>query len=486
MSNAIYNNLLKSMGLEHLPTAKDVELTGSDPHVNSVFRIGECASAALGVQAALVAEIWRQRSGQRQRILLEAAAGALATYSVNYQSQHGYAIPQPEPSYPLVQFYPTKDGRWFFLHGAFPLLRNGLLDLLGCSMETASITNAVAGWNAIELEEAIATRGLCGGVARSREEWLTHPQGAAIAGTPLVEIIRIGDAPPEPFQPALRPLSGIKALDLTHVIAGPTCGKTLAEQGATVMHITSPTLPGLPPFDYDTGHGKLSALLTLTNAADKATLQGLCRKADVFAESYRPGSLAGLGFSPEAVAELRPGIVYLSVNCYGWAGPWQYRPGWEQLAQVVTGMTEAQGTPDFPATQPTYPNDYSTGFLAAAGVLTALLRRAEEGGSWMVRVSLCRTSMWIQDQGKVDAGKLPPPPIPPAYLARYMQAHDSALGPLSYLGPVLHYDKTPSFWSRETIPLGASLPVWPETEPEAVETRSGHAPKHPAEACQLA
>ncbi len=481
MSQSIYRDLLARLGLEHLPTADDVELSGSDPYVDSVFRIGECASAALGVQAALVAEIWRQRTGQRQRIQLEAAAAALATFSVNYQSQHGYAIPQPEPSYPLVQFYPTRDGRWFFLHGAYPLLRDGLLDLLGCSMETASIANAVAGWNAFELEEAIAAKGLCGAVARSREEWLTHPQGKAVAATPLVEIIRIGDAPPEPFNPAPRPLSGLKVLDLTHVIAGPTCGKSLAEQGATVMRVTTPTRPRLPPFDYDTGHGKLSALLTLTNAADKATLQSLCRGADVFAESYRPGGLAKLGFSPEAVAELRPGIVYLSVNCYGWAGPWQYRPGWEQLAQVATGMTFAQGTPDCPASQPTYPNDYSTGFLAAAGVLTALLRRAQEGGSWMVRVSLCRTAMWIQDQGKVDSTKLPPPPVSPAYIARYMQAHDSALGPLAYLGPVLHYDKTPSFWARETVPLGASLPVWPETEPTPVSTRTGRVPVHPRE-----
>lgn len=479
MSQSIYRNLLTSLGLQDLPTANDVELSGSDPYVDSVFRIGECASAALGVQAALVAEIWRQRTGQRQSIQLETAAAALATFSVNYQSQHGYAIPQPEPSYPLVQFYPTRDGRQFFLHGAYPLLRNGLLDLLGCSMETPSIANAVAQWNAFELEDAIAAKGLCGAVARSHEEWLNHPQGKAVAATPLVEIIRIGDAPPQPFTPAPRPLSGLKVLDLTHVIAGPTCGKTLAEQGATVIHITTPVRPSLPPFDYDTAHGKLSSLLTLTNAADKATLQGLCRNADVFAESYRPGGLAKLGFSPEAVAELRPGIIYLSVNCYGWAGPWQYRPGWEQLAQVATGMTFAQGTPDNPATQPTYPNDYSTGFLAAAGVLTALIRRAREGGSWMVRVSLCRTSMWIQDQGKVDSSKLPPPPIPAPYLARYMQAHDSALGPLAYLGPVLQYDKTPSFWARQTVPLGADLPAWPKADHPPVTTRPGHPPRYP-------
>lgn len=462
--NQIYQSLLSQLGIGW-PTTADVTLSGVDPVINSVFRIGECTAAVLAAQAAGVAEIWRRRSGQRQQVSINALAGALAAYSVGYQSQHGFAIPQPEPSYPLVALYPARDSRWIMLHGAFPLLRNGLQNLLGCTMNPTDIANKVATWDAFALEQAIADQGLCGAVARSYPEWLATEQGRAIAATPIIEIVKIADSAPEPFAPALpgdRPLSGTKVLDLTHVIAGPTIGKTLAEQGAEIMRITSPTQPALPPFDVDTGHGKLEALLTLTDADDAATLQGLIGQSDVFVESYRPGAMTKLGFSPESAARLRPGLIYVSVNCYGWAGPWQYRPGWEQLAQVATGMTVAQGTADNPQLQSVYPNDYVTGFLGALGTLMALLRRADEGGSYHVRVALCRTAMWMQDQGQVDRSQLPPPAISPAEIAPYLLTRDNpAFGPLTFLGPALNYTATPSAWDRPTMPLGANLPLWP-------------------------
>jgi len=459
----IYQSLLSQLNITW-PTTADVALSGSDPVVNSVFRIGECTAAVLGAQAAGISEVWRRRTGERQSVSTDATAGGLAAYSVGYLSQHGFPIPQPEPSYPLVQLYPARD-RWVMVHGAFPLLRNGLQNLLDCTMNPTDIANKIATWNAFDLEQAIADQGLCGAAVRTYEEWLASEQGTAIAATPLIEIIKIGESDPEPFTPAQdgdRPLSGLKILDLTHVIAGPTLGKTLAEQGAEVMHITSPTQPALPPFDVDTGHGKLEALLTLTNAPDAARLRSLIGESDVFVESYRPGALAKLGFSPENVAAIRPGSIYVSVNCYGWDGPWQYRPGWEQLAQVVTGMTVSQGTFDNPQLQPVYPNDYVTGFLGALGTLMALIRRADEGGSYLVRVALCRTAMWMREQGLVDKSQLPPPAIDPSVLNSYLMTKDNpAFGPLTYLGPVLKYEKTPSFWDRPTMPLGADMSRWP-------------------------
>lgn len=457
--SSIYHSLTRSLDL-HWPTIEDVVVSGTDPWVDSVFRVGECAAAALGAQAAAVAEIWRRRSGLRQGVRIDALAGAMSTFSVGYQSQHGYEIPQNEPSYPLVGLYPTRDNRWFFPHGAFPKLRNGLLDLLNCTMDPASIAAAIKGWDAQALEDAVAARGLCGAMVRSYDEWLAHPQGQSLAAAPLVEITRIGESAPEPFGPAPHPLAGIRALDLTHVIAGPTCGKTLAEQGATVMHVTFPGHPGLPPFDVDTTHGKLAALCDLSRPEDATRMRGLIRKADVFAESYRPDAIAKLGFGAKEVAALRPGIIYLSLDCYGWDGPWAGRPGWEQLAQVATGMCVAQGSAAQPALQPTYPNDYVTGFLAALGILTALLRRADEGGSYHVRVSLCRTAMWMQQQGTVPH-QVPPPVIPPESVASYRMTAPSPFGRLSYLGPVLDYERTPSRWERMTEPLGASPAEWP-------------------------
>jgi crotonobetainyl-CoA:carnitine CoA-transferase CaiB-like acyl-CoA transferase len=487
--NSIYQSLLSHLNI-NWPTTADVALSGSDPVVDSVFRIGECAAAVLGAQGAGVAEIWRRRTGRRQQISIDALAGALASFSVGYQSQHGYAIPQPEPSYPLVELYPVRNGRWFMLHGAYPLLRNGLLDLLGCTMNPSDIASKAAAWDAFALEEAVAAKGLCGAAVRSREEWLDTEQGRAVAATPLIEIIKIGESKPEPFAPAKegdRPLTGIKVLDLTHVIAGPTLGKSLAEQGAEIMHITDPTQPSLLPFVVDTGHGKLQALLTLTEDADAATLRELIAQSDIFVESYRPGAISKLGFSPEAVAEMRPGSIYVSVNCYGWAGPWLHRPGWEQLAQVVTGMTVAQGTPDQPLLQPVYPNDYVAGFLGALGALMALLRREKEGGSYHVRISLCRTAMWIQSQGQISKSQLPPPVIPHAEVHEYLCTQaNPAYGPLTFLGPVLRYSETPARWERPSLPLGAHLPVWPSravsTGERLQHTQSRHripAHRHP-------
>ncbi|MGH7153993.1 MAG: CoA transferase, partial [Acetobacteraceae bacterium] len=329
-----------------------------------------------------------------------------------------------------------------------------------------------------DLEDQIAARKLCGVVVRSEREWRAHPQGVAIASRPSIEITRIGDAPPKPLPPGDRPLSGVRVLDMTHVIAGPTCGKSLAEQGATVLHVYCPSRPQLPPFDLDTGHGKLSAFLDikgveigLTEAdltrirdRDRERLRRLLSAADVFSQSYRPGSLAAKGFSAEDVATLRPGIIVVSFNCYGWGGdsesPWEARPGFEQLAQCATGMAMRQGTPDRPMLCPGFfPNDYISGFLAATGVLAALIRRAEEGGSWHVRVSLCRTAMLLLEQGMVDTGAVNP--LPAGFLESYMRECDSATGRLRFLGPVLQFSETPSGWDLPPAPLGAHPPEWP-------------------------
>ncbi len=114
-----------------------------------------------------------------------------------------------------------------------------------------------------------------------------------------------------------------------------------------------------------------------------------------FTQGYRGGSLERRGFGPDALAELRPGIVVVTINCYGDAGPWRTRPGWEQMAQTVSGMAVGQGEPDHPELVPAAACDYTTGYLAALGTLAALSRRAEAGGSYHVRVSLCQTATWF-------------------------------------------------------------------------------------------
>src|SRR4029453_1425417 len=216
----------------------------------------------------------------------------------------------------IMGVYPSRDGRWSYLHCNFPNHRAAALKVLGVTEDRDAVARAVAKWDAVDLEEAIIAAKGAGGMARTNEEWAKHPQATAIAALPLLEIIRIGDSAPEPLPASKRPLSGIRVLDLTRVLAGPTCARTLAEHGADVMKITAAHLPNLGYQEWDTGHGKLSTQLDLRQPKDLESLRGLVREADVFSQGYRPGTLANRGFSPEALAQLRPGIVVVSLSAF--------------------------------------------------------------------------------------------------------------------------------------------------------------------------
>ena len=242
---------------------------------------------------------------------------------------------------------------------------------------------------------------------RSFEEWDRHPQGIAVGALPVFSIERIGEAPPQPLPQAARPLGGVRVLDLTRIIAGPVCGRTLAAHGADVLLVTAPHLPAIEPLVIDTGRGKLSCQIDLRDAAGQATLHALARDADVFVQGYRPGALPSLGFGPEQMARLRPGIVYVSLSAYGHVGPWAGRRGFDSLVQTATGFNvaeaQAAGT-DRPKPLPAQALDHAAGYLMAFGAITALARRCTEGGSWHVRVSLAQVGNWLRRLGRIEQG----------------------------------------------------------------------------------
>jgi len=241
------------------------------------------------------------------------------------------------------------------------------------------------------------------------------------------------------------------------MLAGPACGRALAEHGADVLAITGRDLPNPLPFVIDTGHGKRTAFLDLDAADDVERLRALARQADVFVQGYRTGAMARRGFAPEDLAELRPGIVYVSINCYGHDGPFVDRPGWEQLAQSVTGIAAEQGTEDRPQLLPAAACDYTTGYLAALGTIAAIARRATEGGSWHVRASLARTAMWFDDLGpRCDATRA----SGLGGITEAMLERETGYGLVKHLGPVATLSKTPARWDLPTAPLGSHEPVW--------------------------
>jgi crotonobetainyl-CoA:carnitine CoA-transferase CaiB-like acyl-CoA transferase len=447
--------------------AADVTFTGGvDPVLPTPFRIGAAGAASLAACGLAAAELWQLRTGRRQQVGVDLRQATAALRSGHYLQLAGTDISSARN--PIMGFYPTRDGRWSYLHCNFPNHRAAALAVLGVAEDREAAAGAVATWNATDLEEAIIAAKGAGGMARTQAEWATHPQGVAVAALPLMEIIRIGDAAPEPLPAGDRPLAGIRALDLTRVLAGPTCGRTLAEHGADVLKITSAHLPSLGYQELDIGHGKLSAYLDLRAQGDLDVLRGLVREADIFSQGYRPGSLASRGLSPEELAAIRPGLVYVSLCAFGHVGPWASRRGFDTVVQTVSGMTlrQAECVPGKSAGPQFYPVsaiDYCTGYLMAFGAMVALARRAREGGSWLVRISLAQVGKWIVDLGEVPPAELEgiPAEFTAGELERWSTVSETPSGRLRHLGPAVQLSETPPYWARPAVPLGYHRPVWP-------------------------
>jgi crotonobetainyl-CoA:carnitine CoA-transferase CaiB-like acyl-CoA transferase len=446
--------------------AGEVTITGSDPVYPTVFRVGDTAAAVIASIGVVVNDLWESKTGRRQKIAVDTrhAAATMRTADFTY-------FRKPDGSYepaaldPVMQRmrkrtqpWPTKDGRWFLPHLNLPQLSARVLGVLKCEDSPEGVRDGVAKWNADDLEDAIAQAHACGGKVRTYDEWLAHPQGQYLAGRPLIEIDKIADSAPEPMPPGERPLTKIRALDMTRILAGPVAARTLAEHGAEVLMVTAKHLPQTPEHVRDTSHGKRSCFLDLANPDESAKLKDLVRGADVFSQGYRPGVLAARGFGPEDLARIRPGIVALTISCYGSGGPYADRAGWEQVAQAVTGIAHANG--ETPTLIHAAACDWITGYLGAYGVLLALKRRAAEGGSYHVRVSLCQSGMFIQRQGQGVLDKSLSGLARPEAEALQIAA-DTSYGPMRFLRPVVQMSETPARWARVTPKFGADEPRWP-------------------------
>ena len=442
----------------------DIQLDGQAPGCRPA--VGEAAATAVAATAAAAGALWRLRGGERQRIDVAARHAGASLRSFMLLQLDGISPGgAPSDNTPLAEFYETRDGRQFFIHGVLPHLAAGTLDVLGLAEASYDgIMRAVRGWHALDLEDALAEARMCGAFARTPAEWDAHAQGRAIAPGGAVEIVRIGDAPPEPLPDADRPLGGVRVLDLTRILAGPSCGRTLAEHGAEVLLVSAEKLASVLSFVLDTGHGKRSAFLDLDDGAQRAHLTQLVAGCDVFSQGYRSGSLARRGLSPEELAAIRPGIVTVSVNCYGHAGPWVERPGWDQLGAAVTGLTTLQGGDGPPRLLPAAACDYVTGTLGALGAMAALHRRATEGGSWHVRISLAQTGVWLRNFAPLREPDVTPDFTAPA---AYMTRTQTPLGELVHLKPVARMSATPPLWAQPPVPLGAHPPQWPASAAHA-------------------
>lgn len=452
--------LMRHCGLR-TPAGTRVECDGPAPGCRPA--VGEAAAVALAAVGSAAALLWELSSGASQSVQVSTRQAAASLRSYTLQTLDGVSPGgAPSDATPLAHFYRTRNDRMFFIHGVLPHLAQGTLRVLGVAQAGyEAIAQAVSTWNADALEDALAAAGMCGGYARTTAEWDAHPQQQATVAAGPVEIVRIGDAPPRSLPKGPRPLSAVRVLDLTRILAGPTCGRTLAEHGAEVLLVSAPKLPSVKAFVLDTGHGKRSTCLDLDLPGDVAALQALVAEADVFSQSFRTGRLARRGLAPTELARLRPGIVCVSINCYGHEGPWVERPGWDQLASAVTGLCVIQGGPDSPPQlMNCAPCDYVTGYLAALGVLAALQRRAREGGSWEVRVSLAQTGRWMRDFSAPHDVSLP---VDLSVPADYFIESETPIGRLRHLKSAVRMSATPTRWTLPATPIGQHPPLWTTT-----------------------
>lgn len=457
MSADLAYSILRQLGRERRGDDR-LSITGSgDPIFATPWRIGQAGSAALGAVGLAVSDLWRLKTGAVQSVGIDTHAAAASLRSNTYVLRNGE---KPVSWDPLSGHYPTRDGRHMFIHTNHPHHRAGALRIAGAKGETReALAEAVAKWDGLAIEEAIAAGGCVGGLTRSREEWNAHPHGIAVAKLPLIDIVKIGEAPARPLPKGDRPLSGVRAFDLTRVLAGPTSGRVLAENGADVLHVAAPHLPYQSELLMDTGHGKRCAWIDLLTPAGVESMTTLLREADIFTQGYRPGTLAGRGFSPEQVAALRPGIVCVSLCAYGHDGPWASRRGFDSIVQNVTGLAATQGSLDKPRNMPVQALDYIAGYLGALGAMVALARRVEHGGSWLVRVSLVQVAHWLANLGTVDAAK-GIAELPESELSPLLTESVGPLGRLRHLKPVVQLDTTPAFFARPAEPLGTSAAQW--------------------------
>ncbi|WP_432931240.1 CoA transferase [Microbispora sp. CA-135349] len=490
--------LIRDLGASAGVALPEVQVVGDDPVLPSVFPLGTMAAASAGALTAAVAAYAAQTRGRAEEGTggREASRAAHRDPQVTIDVRHAAVAFQSERHFraegkgmdvwaALSGDYRTSDG-WVRLHCNFDHHRDAALRALGLppGSDGDDVGRACAGRTAVEIEEAVIGEGGCAAAMRTRAEWLAHPQARALAGLPLVGVSPLpdgngrvsrggnggdgnggdGDAripaghvpgglPEGPAAGPERPLGGIRVLDLTRVIAGPVAARALAGYGADVLRVGAAHLPEVPGLVVETAFGKRSCHIDLRSEAD--TLRELVRRADVVVQAYRPGALRARGFGPDDLAALRPGIVCVDISAYGTRGPWASRRGFDSLVQMACGIAHENGDGRRPSPLPAQALDHGTGYLAAFGAVAALLRRAAEGGSWHVEVSLARTAAWLDDLGRIDPAGVGRPRVDDL-----LATMDSPFGTLTYVTPPGAVDGARPRWTTPPPRQGEHPAAW--------------------------
>ncbi len=420
-----------------------MELIGNLPDDHSAFRTALAASIACGTVNASVARLIDTEAPGLDRGL------ALSNFST-YIRQDGADVPKWAS---LSGFYRTADDRFIQLHCNFPHHAAGAAVRLGVAEDRRAFEEAIARWDALDLEAALIADGMIVAAYRTMAEWNCHPHAAAVRGLPLLDFRSGGDGPSRTGRAGNQPLSGVRVLDCSRVLAGPAAGQTLANLGADVLRVGAEHLPSVEVCVMTTGTGKRNAFIDLRTTEGRATFAGLVTEADIVIDAFRPGAMDSYGFGPEALAQLSPGVTTVQICAFDWVGPWAGRRGFDSIVQSTTGIALA-GSEYSGATEPVHlpvqSLDYCTGFLAAAAAIRGVAANRTRGGSWNAKLSLIRTRNWLVELGPPQSFEAAPLTPHPKHLATIVSDFGDLQMVLPFVGE----------WGHGPRRLGADDPLW--------------------------
>ncbi|WP_413794332.1 MULTISPECIES: CoA transferase [unclassified Pseudomonas] len=420
----------------------------------SAFAVTELAGASIAVAGQATAALIHQQTGRLPPVEVDRRLASF-WFSTSLRPI-GWSVP---PMWdPVAGDYACADG-WIRLHTNAPHHRLAAEKVLGPSTDRADMAARVARWNKAELEQAVVDAGGCAAQMRSWQAWQTHPQGRAVNAEPLVHLSETTGEPSRPWLGSVtRPLAGLKVLDLTRVLAGPIASRFLAGLGADVLRIDPPTWnePGVVP---EVTLGKRCARLDLHRADDRAAFEALLKDTDILLHGYRADALEHLGYGAEQRRQLAPGLIDVSLNAYGWSGPWQNRRGFDSLVQMSSGIAEAGMAwkqVDTPTPLPVQALDHGTGYLMAASAVMLLARRLANGRGGSARLSLARTAKLLIERGAGDSAALRPEDTDDLG----MLVEQTPWGPAQRLQVPLKITGTPWQWALAATALGAHRAQW--------------------------
>ncbi len=462
--------MLAAIGLRESAYRGKVSIRGKDPILASRHRFGELMAAAQAAFGMALGHLWELRGGKPQDITTNVRHGVHQHHGIAFMCQNGRRLPFTDygsasgVDSPISgEFYPTRDGRFVKIELFYPRLRDAMYKVLKCAPTQRAVEAAIMQWDGEALELAIREQSGAIGMVRTAKEWLAHPVGRRLANKPIVEIEKIGESDPIPLPKGLdKVLSGLRVLDCTHVIGGPMTGRTLAEFGADVLHISKPNYPDHMNWRLETDIGKRAAYCDFDDPNDTRRFFELLQKTDIFTCSYL--NLDQRGISPLRLASARPGIIAHELRCFDFEGEWANFRGFDMLAVAVSGYVDIEGAVDAPLMplQVIFA-DYLAAYVGSAAIAAALYRRALEGGSYRVKVSLTRMCMWAQEVGLLDrsvlSGAMPFADVPNQKDVPVTKIN-GPFGEITYLPTLIEMTDIKPGFVRSTQPLGSSLLEW--------------------------